>query len=46
MAIASIPEGVFLDIFFDVEMRLAPGDVGNSGPLLPLLVRLSIWHVV
>jgi len=46
MAIVSIHDEAFLDIYFNLGTLLSPGDVGNSGQLLPLPVRLSIWHLL
>jgi len=46
MAAVSKHDEVFQVIFFKLEMLLSPGDVGNSGPLLLPLVKLSIWHLL
>jgi len=43
MAIVTIHDEASWAIFFKFEVLLSPGDVGNSGPLLLLLVKLSIW---
>jgi len=46
MAIVLIQDEASRDTFFKLETQLAPGDVGNSGPLQLLLVKLTIWHLL
>jgi len=46
MAIVLIHDEAFRVLIFKLDILLSPGDVGNSGPLLLLPVKLSIWHLL
>jgi len=43
-AIVLIQDEASEDIIYKLEILLSPGDVGNSSPLLFLLVKPGIWH--